>query len=75
MGSFGANDDDFIYLGSIEDLPAIENNTLDILAIIKDAGNILEVFGEGITNINALRLIFTRDNRIEFTELVEEEVT
>ena len=46
--NFGANDDDLAYLRSRKNSPAIENTTLDLLAIIEDAGNILEAFGEGL---------------------------
>ena len=46
--NFGANDDDLDYLRSRKNSPAIENTTLDLLAIIEDAVNILEAFGEGL---------------------------
>ena len=73
--SFGANDEDSTYLGPRENPPAIENTTPNLSAIIKDVGNILKVFDKGISKLNAPRALFTQDNELVPTELVEGEAT
>ena len=72
-GSFGANNDGSTYIESRENFPTIENTTPDLLTIIKETGNILKVFGEGLDELNAPRVIFTQKDELEPMELVEVE--
>ena len=66
-GSFVTNNNKLTNVGSRKKSPANENTTPDILAIIEDTGNILEVFGKGLNDINAPRVILTQDNELDPT--------
>ena len=68
--SFVMNNDGLTYLESRKNSPAIENIILDISTIIKETGNILEIFGKGLDELNAPRVIFTQDDELEPTEFV-----
>ena len=52
------------HLESRENSHAIENTTTDILVIIKETGNILEVFCEGLDKFNTPRVIFPRTTKL-----------
>ena len=69
--SSGVNYDDSTYLELRENLPAIKNTTPDIPAIIEETGKIFEVFSEGLEELNTPGVIFTQDNKIEPTDIVE----
>ena len=47
-----ANNDNSTYLESRKNSTTIENTTPDLLAIIEETGNILEVFSEGLGDLN-----------------------
>ena len=56
-------------------MPAIENTTLYLSALIEENRNIHEVFREGLEDLNTLRVIFNQEDELNPTELVEEEAT
>ena len=70
---FGAKDDNSIYLDLPENLPAIENTTPDISMIIEETGNILKVLCKGFGKLNTPRVMFTQYDKLDPTELAEEE--
>ena len=70
--SSGRNEDNSTYLKLCENLPAIENTTPDLSAIIEETGNVLEVFSEVLDKLNIPRVIFTQDDQLNPKELMEE---
>ena len=70
-----ANDDNSTYLESRKISPAILNTTIDVLTIIKETGNILDLFSKGIKDPITPRVLFNQDNDLEPTDLLEEEAT
>ena len=68
-GISGANDDDFSYLESHDNSTAIQDTTLNPSTIIKEVGNIFEVFNKGITELNSSRTIFTQDHDLDPAKL------
>ena len=63
------------YLKLIENSPKINNTSFDLLALIKETGNIYKVVQGDIEELHTLWAILNQDNELEPTELVEEEAT
>ena len=72
-GIFGAKYDDLTYLKSNEKLPAVKNNTLDLLDLIEETWNIQEDFWETLEDLHTPRLIFNQDTKLKLIEIPEEE--
>ena len=63
------------YLKLIENSPKINNTSFDLLALIKETGNIHKVVQGDIEELHTLWVLFNQDNKLDPAELVEEEAT
>ena len=72
---FGANNNNLTYIGSQENLLATEINTPYLSAIVKDDRNIIDVFDKGLTGFSGTRALFTQDDELDPTDIVEGEAT
>ena len=70
MGIFGANDDGLTYLELTENSPKIMNTSSDVSSLIKEIGNISEVFQGDIEEIHTQLVIFNQDNELDPAEIM-----
>ena len=66
----GANNNESTYDWSRKNMPVIQNTTPDLLAIIKDAQNIIEVYDKGINEITFSRALFIWEDKLDPEEIM-----
>ena len=66
--SYGANNNNSIFLGLHENSTAIHDTTLDLLTIIEEVGNILEVNNKVLAELSSSRKLLNQGNELDHVD-------